>query len=62
MNLTLWIVIASLFDRVVDADRIDRGAARLHLALAPMDTRVRNPQTGVPNASRSAAMAAKGCS
>ena len=37
---TLWIVIAPLFDRVVDPDCIDRGAPRLHLALAPMDARL----------------------
>ena len=31
---------SALFDRVVDADRVDRRAARLHLALTPMNTRL----------------------
>ena len=35
----IGIVIDALLDRVVDADRIDAGGARLHLALAPVDSR-----------------------
>ena len=33
------IVITTLLDRVVDPDRVDGGAARLHLALTPVNPR-----------------------
>ena len=35
--MALGIVVKPLLERVVDADRVDAGGARLHLALAPMD-------------------------
>ena len=34
----LGVVVHALLDRVVNPNRVDRGAARLHLALAPMDS------------------------
>jgi len=37
---TLGIVVEALFDRVVDADRVDRCAAGLHLTLTPVDPRL----------------------